>query len=89
MRAKAEPRPYRRRNNDEMSIDMSENDETGTSSLEEAAEEGRLPGVEQADAAESEGRDTSETPGSDLDADSEQNKDAPAGGVVMGAVNQH
>jgi hypothetical protein len=77
------------RNYEEMGTDMSENDQAGTSDLEEAAKEGPLPGVEEADAAEEEGRDTSEIPGSDPDPDSAQNKDAPAGGVVMGAVNQH
>lgn len=69
---------------------MSENDNTGTGDLEQAADEGPLPGVEEADAAEEEGRDNSETPESAaIDAGSGEGTDAPAGGVVMGAINQH
>lgn len=74
---------------------MSENDNSGTGDLERAAADGPLPGVEQADAAEEEGRDNSATPdsagagaGSATD-DGDDDGDAPAGGVVMGAVNQH
>jgi hypothetical protein len=66
---------------------MSENDDTGTGSVEEAADEGRLPGVEEADAAAEEGRDTSETP--DSEGDGQTDDDAPAGGIVMGGINQH
>lgn len=75
-----------RHNREEMGNNMSENDETGTSKLEEAADEGRLPGVEQADAAEEEGRDASEAPTSSNAAD---DGETPAGGVVAGAVQQH
>ena len=75
-----------RRDHDEMGIKMSENDESGTGKLEEAADEGRLPGVEEVDAAEEEGRDTSETPGS---SGADDDGETPSGGVVMGAVNQH
>jgi len=70
---------------------MSENDNTGTGDLEQAAEEGPLPGVEEAEAAEADGRDTSETPDSaavEAGAD-DDGGDEPAGGVVMGAINQH
>ncbi|HEX8303651.1 MAG TPA: hypothetical protein VF612_02150 [Jatrophihabitans sp.] len=66
---------------------MSENNDTGTGELEEAAREGTLPGVEEADAAAEEGRDTSATP--DDEGDGQTDDDAPAGGVVMGAINQH
>lgn len=76
---------------------MSENDNSGTGDLERAADDGPLPGVEQADAAEEEGRDNSETPdsaglgtgGGDDGDGGDDDGDAPAGGVVMGAVNQH
>ncbi|HEX8094170.1 hypothetical protein [Jatrophihabitans sp.] len=69
---------------------MSENDDTGTGDLEQAADEGRLPGVEQADAAEEDGRDNSETPDSAaVQAGADDGGDEPAGGVVMGAINQH
>ena len=64
---------------------MSENNDTGE--LEEAAAEGPLPGAEEAEAAAEEGRDTSETPDSAGDGQTDDN--AAAGGVVMGAINQH
>jgi hypothetical protein len=67
---------------------MSQTDDTGTNDdIEEAAAEGPLPGVEEADDAAEAGRDTSETP--DSEADGQTDDDAPAGGVVMGAINQH
>ncbi|MDQ1741577.1 MAG: hypothetical protein QOE53_3229 [Pseudonocardiales bacterium] len=66
---------------------MSENNDTGTSELEEAAREGTLPGVDEAEAAAEAGRDTSATP--DSEGDGQTDDDAPAGGVVMGAINQH
>jgi hypothetical protein len=61
---------------------MSENDDTGRD-IEDAAAEGALPGVEAADTAEEDGRDPSGTE------DAVTDDDAPAGGVVMGAINQH
>jgi len=76
---------------------MSENDDNGRD-LEDAAAEGPLPGVEEADAAEEAGRDPSGTPDSSEAPDSETHDsatdgqvddDEPAGGVVMGAINQH
>ncbi|HEY0167423.1 MAG TPA: hypothetical protein VGB75_10315 [Jatrophihabitans sp.] len=67
---------------------MSEHDQNGDDhNLEEAASEGRLPGLEEAELAEREGRDVSETP--DTEVDGTADDDAPAGGVVMGAINQH
>ncbi|MEO7263113.1 MAG: hypothetical protein ABI047_17950 [Jatrophihabitantaceae bacterium] len=67
---------------------MRENDQTGgDQDLEEAAEAGPLPGLDEAELAEREGRDTSDTP--DDEADGQVDDDAPAGGVVMGAINQH
>ncbi len=66
--------------------DQNDNDQ----SLEEAASEGRLPGVEEADLAEEEGREDSKTADEDGTArDGTADDDAPAGGVVMGAINQH
>jgi hypothetical protein len=75
---------------------MSENDDNGRD-LEDAAAEGQLPGVEAADTAEEEGRDPSGTDDATTDGqtmndpstDGQTDDDAPAGGVVMGAVNQH
>ncbi|MEO6502912.1 MAG: hypothetical protein ABIQ09_13500 [Jatrophihabitantaceae bacterium] len=71
--------------------DMSDNEQNGgDQSLEEAASEGPLPGVEEADLAEDEGRDDSKTAEEDGSAlDGTADDDAPAGGVVMGAINQH
>jgi hypothetical protein len=67
---------------------MSEIDDTDTNGdLEDAAAEGPLPGVEEADDAAEAGRDTSATP--DDEGDGQTDDDAPAGGVVMGAINQH
>ncbi|HEX8767499.1 MAG TPA: hypothetical protein VF714_03970 [Jatrophihabitans sp.] len=67
---------------------MSQNDDTGANGdIEAAAEAGPLPGAQEAEAAAEAGRDTSETP--DSAADGQTDDDAPAGGVVMGAVNQH
>jgi hypothetical protein len=67
---------------------MSETHDTAPSGdVEEAAQDGPLPGVEEAEAAAEEGRDTSETP--DDAGDGQTDDDAPAGGVVMGAINQH
>lgn len=70
---------------------MSGNDQNGDDqNLEEAASAGPLPGVEEADAAEEAGRDNSETADQDGTArDGTADDDAPAGGVVMGAINQH
>lgn len=70
---------------------MSGNDQNGDDqNLEEAASAGPLPGVEEADLAEEEGRDDSETAEQDGTArDGTADDDAPAGGVVMGAINQH
>jgi hypothetical protein len=70
---------------------MSDNDQTGKDqSLEEAASEGQLPGVAEADAAEEEGRDNSQSAEEDGTArDGTADDDAAAGGVVMGAINQH
>jgi hypothetical protein len=75
---------------------MSENDDNGRD-LEDAAAEGQLPGVEASDTAEEEGRDPSGTDDAttdgqaagDTSTDGQADDDAPAGGVVMGAVNQH
>jgi hypothetical protein len=75
---------------------MSENDDNGRD-LEDAAAEGRLPGVEAADAAEEDGRDPSGTEDAltdgqatgDTSTDGQTDDDAAAGGVVMGAINQH
>ena len=75
---------------------MSENDDNGRD-LEDAAAEGPLPGVEAADTAEEEGRDPSGTEDAvtdgqstdDTATDGQTDDDAPAGGVVMGAINQH
>jgi hypothetical protein len=76
---------------------MSANDDNGRD-LEDAAAEGQLPGVEAADTAEEEGRDPSGTDDAmtddgqstdDTANDGQTDDDAPAGGVVMGAVNQH
>jgi hypothetical protein len=75
---------------------MSQNDDTGRD-LEDAAAEGPLPGVEALDKAEDEGRDPSGTEDAMTDGqatgdtamDGQTDDDAPAGGVVMGAVNQH
>ena len=67
---------------------MSESNDTGANGdVEEAAQDGPLPGAEEAEAAAAEGRDTSETP--DSAGDGQTDDDAPAGGVVMGAINQH
>jgi hypothetical protein len=74
---------------------MSEHKDTGD--LEEAAAEGPLPGAEEAEAAAEDGRDpsgqdsASRDPDADPDAseDGQTDDDAPAGGVVMGAINQH
>ena len=84
---------------------MSDNDQSGADrTLEDAADEGQLPGLNEADLAEREGRDTSDTgdggsaggdPAMDGSAedsatrDGTADDDAPAGGVVMGAINQH
>ena len=66
---------------------MTENNDTGDGKLEEAASEGSLPGVDEAEEAAREGEDNSDT--SDSAEDGQTDDDAPAGGVVMGAVNQH
>ena len=74
---------------------MSENKDTGD--LEEAAADGPLPGAEEAEAAAEDGRDpsgqdsASRDPGTEPDSseDGQPDDDAPAGGVVMGAINQH
>ncbi len=74
---------------------MSENKDTGE--LEEAAAEGPLPGVEEAEDAAEDGRDpsgrdsASRDPSADADSseDGQTDDDAAAGGVVMGAINQH
>ena len=77
---------------------MSESHDTDTSgNVEEAAQEGPLPGVEETEAAAEDGRDpsgedsASRDPDADPDAseDGQTDDDAPAGGVVMGAINQH
>jgi hypothetical protein len=75
---------------------MSENDDNGRD-LEDAAAEGQLPGVEATDTAEEDGRDPSGTDDAmtdgqsthDTATDGQTDDDAPAGGVVMGAINQH
>jgi len=75
---------------------MTEQNDHGRT-LEDAAAEGRLPGVEAADRAEEEGRDPSGTDDSvtdgqateDTATDGQTDDDAPAGGVVMGGINQH
>jgi hypothetical protein len=51
--------------------------------LEEAAQDGPLPGIDEVDKAEQEGRDDSRT------GDAVGNDDTPPGGIVAGAVNQH
>lgn len=74
---------------------MSEHDETGK--LEEAAAEGPLPGAEEAEDAAEDGRDPSgQEPANrdpqaarDTSEDGQTDDDAPAGGVVSGAINQH
>jgi hypothetical protein len=89
---------------------MSQNDDNGANNdLEDAASQGPLPGVEEADLAEREGRDASEAPdddgtgetgsgetgpgthgpGTNGSAEDGSDDDSPAGGVVMGAINQH
>ncbi|HEY4594726.1 MAG TPA: hypothetical protein VIJ61_20070 [Thermoanaerobaculia bacterium] len=77
---------------------MSESHGTDTGgNVEEAAQEGPLPGVEETEAAAEEGRDpsgedpTSRDPSAvpDSSEDGQTDDDAPAGGVVMGAINQH
>ena len=77
---------------------MSESHDTDSSgSVEEAAEKGPLPGVEAADVAAEDGRDpsgqdsASRDPSADPDTseDGQPDDDDPAGGVVMGAINQH
>lgn len=74
---------------------MTEHQDTGK--LEEAAAQGPLPGVEEAEAAAEDGRDpsgqdsASRDPAADRDTseDGQTDDDAPAGGVVYGAINQH
>ncbi|MBV9822839.1 MAG: hypothetical protein JO144_11420 [Actinobacteria bacterium] len=74
---------------------MTENHETGK--LEEAAAEGPLPGAEEAEAAAEDGRDPSNLDSASRDPDAardtsedgQTDDDAPAGGVVTGAINQH
>jgi|GEM_PF-4920283 len=75
---------------------MSESHDT-SGNVEEAAQEGPLPGVEAAEAAAEDGRDPSgedsasrdPSAAPDSSEDGQTDDDEPAGGVVMGAINQH
>jgi hypothetical protein len=75
---------------------MSESHDTD-GDVEKAAQQGPLPGVEETEAAAAEGRDPSgedaasrdPSAASDTSEDGQTDDDAPAGGVVMGAINQH
>lgn len=67
---------------DDKSID-SEHATAHGESLEEAAEEGPLPGIEEIDEATKVARDDSET------ADPDDEADAAGGGVIVGGINSH
>jgi hypothetical protein len=57
----------------------------GKQSLEEAAEGGQLPGIEDVEQAEQEGRDTSEAAATDA---TEAEGDPLAGGAILGKISQ-
>lgn len=56
-------------------------------SVEEAAQEGPLPGVGNIDRAEEEGREDSSGPGNDDPATDDNAEDIAAGGAILGAIH--
>lgn len=57
-------------------------------SVEEAAQEGPLPGVGNIDRAEEEGREDSAVPGNDdAGTNDDDAEDIAAGGVILGAIH--
>jgi hypothetical protein len=70
---------------------MTENDNTARNSqqesVEEAAQEGPLPGVDNLDQAEEEGREDSSVQASGDAGTGDDAEDIAAGGVILGAIH--